>query len=467
MVRAAHYSGFVGRAQSMPGERTGTRREFLRHAGVLGGLMLGDSLWSVKPVGATETMETVGWTSSNRSLTGPMQNPLHAVAADRTAKTAYFAMCDGSGSIQFARSLDEGRTFSAFTPIPGIGNASDVPLDRCLVVDEITKRVHLLYSVAVDDANAPASLRYIHSDDGGASWSAPLTLDDGTTSTGLNHGVDRFIRVAMAATGGVMHIGWASISNTTFLTDGMFYVRSSNGGQSFTPPARPFPGTVSPSRPDIATFGDTVLLVWTDARYGSAYNGNPGEVFLGRSTDGGSHWTQRRLTLTAKRWGAGTTLRPVICAGNDHTVTVVWQDPDAPPMSGAGGVTGFNSPGTENLYWAHSSDGGAHWGSIRTLAQGARTQNHAYLVQSGNVVGCAWSDERTLPAQMRVALSTTSGATFGPSTQPMHSSGDQVAPMIVASEGFLQAYAPEGTDGVFEARLPYRRHTLAASRRRK
>lgn len=451
----------------MVGDGAETRRAFMKRAGLLGGLLLGGSLWPARPAGAAERTEAAEWTSSNRSLTGALENPLYAVAADSAGTAAYFAECDGSGSIRFARSLDQGRTFSAFTTIAGIGNASDVPLDRSLVVDEITKRVHLLYSAGVDNPDAPASLHYLHSDDGGASWSDPLTLDDGMSSTGLNHGPNRFIRVAMAAAGGVVHIGWVSISNTTFLTDGMFYVRSTNGGKSFSAPARPFAGTVSPSRPDIAMSGDTVLLAWTDARYGSAYNGNPGEVFVGRSTDGGLHWTQRRLTFTAKRWGAWTTLRPVICAGDDHTATVVWQDPDAEPVSGGGGVTGFDSAGTENLYWAHSSDGGAHWGSIHALAQAPRTQNHAYLVQSGNVVGCVWSDTRTLPAQIRFALSTTSGATFGASTQPMHSNGDALAPRIVASRDFLQAFASEGADGVFEARLPYRRHAVAASRRRK
>src|SRR5262249_27924922 len=196
-------------------------------------------------------------------------------------------------------------------------------------------------------------------------------------------------------------------------------------------------------------------------------NGNPGEVFVGRSTDGGLRWTQRRLTFTAKKWGAGTALRPVICAADDHTATVVWQDPNARSVRGGGGVTGFKSPGSENLYWAHSFDGGADWGSVRTLVRNVGVQDHAYLVQSGNVVGCVWSDARTLPAQMRFALSTTSGATFGVSTQPLHSDEDAVAPRIVASRGFLQAYTSEGGNGVFEERLPYRRLTLSASGRRK
>jgi hypothetical protein len=438
---------------------TQSRRAFLERAGALGVLVLGGSLWPGGSAAAAKVRPTVAaWAASRPSLTGDFANPLYSVAADASARTTYIAKCDGMGAIQFAKSVDEGRTFTAFKGIAGIANASDVPLDRSLVVDEATKRIHLLYSVGVDDVNQPASLLYIHSDNGGASWSSPVTLDDGVGSTGLNHGSNRFIRVAMAAQNGVVHIGWSSISNSTFVTDGLFYVKSTNGGDSFSKPVQPFPGTVSPSRPDIAMVGNTVLLTWTDARYGSAYNGNPGEVFVGRSTNGGSTWTQKRLTFTAKVWGAGTTLRPVICAGSNGTVTIVWQDPNSAPVGGAGGVTGHDSPGTEDLYWIHSSNSGATWGRIGVLVHAAGVQGHAYIAQLGNVVACVWSDWRSSPHQLRVRISTNGGATFDASTQPMVSSADASAPRIVASKGFFQVYAAEGGNGVFHARLPYRSH---------
>jgi hypothetical protein len=430
-----------------------TRRVFLKRAVALGTFVVGGSLWPAGPAAAKRRLKIPAWTTSRPNLTGAFANALYAVAADGSGKKTYFAKCDGTGAIQFAQSLDEGQTFAAFKTIAGIANASDVPLDRSLVVDEVTKRIHLLYSVDVDDASQPASLLYIHSDNGGASWSSPVTLDDGVSSTGLNHGANRFIRVAMAAHNGILHIGWTSISNSTFLTDGLFYLHSKNGGSSFSRPVQPFGGTVSPSRPDIATIGNTVLLTWTDARYGSGYNGNPGEVFVGRSTDGGSTWTQKRLTFTAKVWGAGTTLRPIICAGSNGTVTIVWQDPNSAPVSGAGGITGHNSPGTEDLYWIHSANGGATWGRIGVLVHAANVQGHAYLAQRGNVVGCVWSDWRTSPHQIRFKLSTNGGATFGASTQPMVSTADASAPRIVASKDFFQVYAAEGGNGVFQTRL--------------
>jgi hypothetical protein len=259
----------------------------------------------------------------------------------------------------------------------------------------------------------------------------------------------------MSAHDGVVHIGWTSISNTTFLTDGLFYTKSTDGGGSFSSPVQPFAGTVSPSRPDIATVGNTVLLTWTDARYGSAYNGNPGEVFVGRSTDGGSTWVQRRLTFTSKVWRAGTTLRPVICAGSDRTVTIVWQDPNAAPVGGAGGVTGYDSPGTEDLFWIHSTNGGATWGKIGVLVHAAHSQEHAYLAQSGHVVACAWIDWRSSPHQIRVKISTDGGAAFRAATQPTASTADAGVPIIVASKDFLQIYVAVGGNGVFQTRLPY------------
>jgi hypothetical protein len=425
-----------------------TRRAFLGRA-VAFGVVLAGGWGSFAGSASAKKPKRLAWTPA-RNITGRLPTQAYAVAADENGRRTYFAKCDGN-TIQFAQSLDEGRTFSAFKTIPGIANVSDVPLDRPLVVDPVTKRIHLAYVVHADDPSHPVSLFLIRSDDGGASWSKPLAIDDGVT-----HGTNRFIRVAMAARGGVVHIAWASISNEDFLTDGLLYARSMDGGNSFSAARRPFGGTVSPSRPDIALIGKTVLLAWTDARHGSAYNGNPGEVFVGRSTDGGLTWGQRRLTFTAERWGAGTTLRPVICAGSHGTATVVWQDPGAASVGGAGGLTGHNSPGTEDLYWVHSANAGASWSKIGILARGPETQNHAYLAQHGNLVACAWSDTRSAPSQLRLRLSTDGGKTFGPVVQPMVARDDVVAPRLVDSNGYFQAYAAEGELGVFQTRVPYR-----------
>jgi|GEM_PF-6369285 len=435
-----------------------TRKAFLGRVAALAALSAG--VPSAAEAALAKRPARPLWTSG-RNLTGPLANPLYAVAADATSARTYLAKCAG-GSIQIAQSLDEGRTFSAWSAISGIGDASDVPLDRSLVVDEVTKRLHLLYAVGVDDPSRAAVLRYVHSDNGGASWSSPITIDDGVTSTGVNHGTNRFVRVGMAAHGGVVHIAWASISNSTFLTDGLSYVRSTNGGNSFGRPVQPFAGTVSPSRPDIALIGNTVLLTWTDARYGSAYNGNPGEVFVGRSVDGGATWRQKRLTFTASRWGAGMALRPVICAGSNRTVTIVWQAPDSAPLAGAGGVTGHNSPGTEDLFSIHSVNGGAAWGRPRVLVRAPHAQDHAYLAQHGSLVACVWGDFRSSPHQLRVAFSTNGGSTFGPSLQPIRTSADASAPRVVASRDYFQVYSAEGGNGVFQTRLPYR--SLARTR---
>ena len=431
-----------------------SRRAFLGRGAAFAALAIGGSSWPVGSAAAKVGPKHPVWTTNGRNVTGSLANPLCAVAADAASRMTYFAKVDG-GAIQFARSSDDGRTFTPFRTIPGVTNVSDVPLDRSLVVDERTKRLHLLFTVDVDDSARPAALLYMHSDDGGESWSTPLKLDDGSGSTGRNHGTNRFIRVAMAARNGVVHIGWSSISNTTFLTDGLFYVRSSNGGGSFSSPREPFPGAVSPSRPDIALSGSTVLLTWTDARYGSAYNGNPGEVFVGRSVDGGVTWTQRRLTFTANRWGAGTTLRPVICAAANGTATVVWQDPNAPAIGGAGGPTGRNSAGTEDLYWVHSANAGRTWGKEHLLARAASSQEHAYLAQRGNAVVCVWSDHSSSPHQVRAKLSTNGGGTFGPTVRPIAATADVGAPIVVVSASSFQLYAAEGGNGVFSARLAY------------
>src|SRR5690348_7496653 len=145
---------------SMRDETVQTRRAFVARMAALGLLAVADRSWFADAALAAKPRPPI-WTPG-RNMTGAFQNPAFAVAADSSSGRTYAARCVG-GTIQIARSFDDGATFTQWATIPGITGVSDMPLDRPLVVDSATKRIHALYQVSADDTSRPASLHYIHS----------------------------------------------------------------------------------------------------------------------------------------------------------------------------------------------------------------------------------------------------------------------------------------------------------------
>jgi hypothetical protein len=111
---------------------------------------------------------------------------------------------------------------------------------------------------------------------------------------------------------------------------------------------------------------DNVCLVWHDS---SQYNN---EIFFKKSTDGGSSWMTKRLT-----WNSGLSNFASVAAHSSGNFYVVWRE---------------HTPGNEEVYFAKSNDGGTSWTAKRLTWNAGRSLNPDIALGSDGVIHVTWYD---------------------------------------------------------------------------
>ncbi|MFL5575506.1 MAG: sialidase family protein [Gemmatimonadaceae bacterium] len=262
---------------------------------------------------------------------------------------------------------------------PKIAYGADGSLDALYVVGKVVpgKRFPL------------GALRLVRSADGGATWSAPVTVtDDGDFGSHNFHALH-------AAPGGALYVAWLdgrAGKSAAYMT------RSADGGRTWSPNVRVAGGEACPCcRTSVATGkGDTVYVAWRQV-----YPGNVRDVVVARSADGGATWNEP-VRVHADGWvfdgcpHAGPSLQ-VDGAGRLH---VAW-------WTGKEGAAG--------VFYARSDDGARSFGAPVALGV-ARFSRPAHvqlaLGEEGRVVA-AWDDGTRKTPQVVVRVSSDGGATFG------------------------------------------------------
>lgn len=363
------------------------------------------------------------WTAT-QNITGGLANPLGTVMTN--GRTVYQFWIDGAANLKFAKSVDEGQSYTAAVTIAA--GVSDVQLDRPCAVNGNT--IHLLVSQNVDVGGSPCTLGYLKSTNAGATWSGITTLDNGA-----GHANNTFIRSGIAVNGNTVHIVYTIESNTTFTTDGLFYFKSTDAGASWAARVQLFAAdAVSPVRPDIAVVGNLVHVTWTDQRLGKA--GNGGETWYGRSPDAGATWTQTQISNTATH----ATLRAAIVADGAN-LCMFWQDP------GGGAIA--------QLYRTISADAGLSWSAIAAVTAAGANQTHCYLAMQGMTVYVAWEDHTPATCATRYMASTDGGSTFGASViVATNANGTNSAPRMFLSTHMLILDFADAPNGTFQSRNP-------------
>ena len=266
-----------------------------------------------------------------------------------------------------------------------------------------------------------AALRFIRSTDGGAHWSAPVSVTDDSTFGSHN------FEALYAAPDGALYASWLdgrAGKSTVYMT------RSGDGGATWmrnvqvtTAEACPCCRTAMASGPD-----GTLYLAWR-----KVFAGNVRDVVVARSTNHGDSW-EEPVRAHADDWvfdgcpHAGPSLQ-VDAKGRVHIAwwtgkqgsAGVWyarSDDGARTFAAPTplGVAEFSRPAhvqlalgdkarliaawddgtlaTPRIVMRTSSDGGATWSAPATLSDSGKAAGFPVVAAHGGQVAVAWSEQR-------------------------------------------------------------------------
>jgi hypothetical protein len=164
-----------------------------------------------------------------------------------------------------------------------------------------------------------------------------------------------------------IHVVW---SDYTPGSPEIYYRRSINGGVTWGNVKRLSWNSGGSYTPAIAAdSNDNIHVVWHDDTPGSS------EIYYKRSTNGGVSWSgANRLT-----WSSGVSYNPAITADSSDNLHIVWH--------------GF-SPGSLEIYYKRSTNGGVAWGSAKRLSWTSGDSQIAEIaVDTSDNLHVVWQDK--------------------------------------------------------------------------
>ncbi len=319
--------------------------------------------------------------------------------------TFYFAYIDfnntiyAAGGVYVTRSNDGGQTWT--TPVLAIDASAspDVPIDRPWLAIDDSKGPYrgTLYMVtkSIKEATTTHHIYLLRSTDSGITWSIPRVLDDVLPVGGTSN----IMGVPCVTSGGALYVNYFSydISQDYHVRD--VFVRSGDGGQTFTDgiiSELPFASAIPPSDSlyqysyHLAanpSDSNNLIHVFTDRRDGDW------DIWFNYTLDGGETWSvSTRLNDDVVGNGIGQDF----CWGgfsSNGIYTALWRDRrdgTAGPLS------------DYRIYGASSVDKGAVFGSnfplSKTLAAlSVPTTGNDFLgvCLTDSLVYGAWADKRS------------------------------------------------------------------------
>lgn len=301
-----------------------------------------------------------------------------------------------------ARSTDGGRTFVTTRVFEAPDGNPDRGLNKgpMLAVDpKDAKRVYVGWRQGVfRDAEEKLKSNIATSSDGGRTFGPPVDLTD-------ERGGD-YPAIAVDGNGTVHAVYWTRVFPPVSADEPspvrpIMYVRSTDGGESFSAPTEIDPGNQSASRPAmLAADPDSgnLSVVW----HANADPNNEGpdftgdlDVFLRRSTDGGKTWTER-VVLNDDRPNVNQ-YEPGISIAPNGRIDVAWYDFRNSPIPPIVSTGHSGDSGMADVYYTFSNDGGRTWADNLRISD--RSIDRSVGVWSNNIdskfnVGVASTDER-------------------------------------------------------------------------
>ncbi len=336
------------------------------------------------------------WTPAKRLTwtSGDSYKPGIAVDSKDTLHVVWHDYTPGPPEIYYKRSTDGGTTWSAVKRLTWTPDGSYEP---AIAIDS-SNNLHVVWH---DYTSGPPEIYYKRSTDGGATWSSAQRLT-WTSASSYNP-------VIAIDSGGTLHVVWSE--DTPGLPE-IYYKKSTDGGATWSAIKRLSWTSGDSYFPALAIdSSDAIHVVWEDFTPGYA------ELYHKRSTDKGTTWSaDKRLTSTS-----GNSLAPAMATASVNTLHVVWYD---------------STPGNDDLYYKRSTDGGLTWSADKRLTW---TSGDSYFpgtaVNSGTTIHVVWHDSTPGSAELYYKRSMDGGLTWGAAQRLTWTSGNSRFPAMAVDSG--------------------------------
>jgi hypothetical protein len=267
----------------------------------------------------------------------------------------------GTLGILFSRSLDGGNTFSAPVMLSTNTGGSVSPQFALDAAGNISV-------VWEDDILSSSDISFSHSQDHGATFSAPKSLSH-------NVGNSNSAMIAVDLSGNI-NLVWENDSPGNF---DIFYTRSTDGGQNFSALMNlsNSPGTSRTAQ--IATdLGGNINVVWADNTPPSSST----DIFYSRSSNAGASFSAPQNIAN----NAGFSTNPSLAVDPGGNINVAWED---------------TTPGNHDIFFSRSADSGATFSASQNLSNNAGLSSVPVLVadKKGNL-DVVWQDSTGGPSQI-------------------------------------------------------------------
>jgi hypothetical protein len=308
------------------------------------------------------------------------ENPSVAVSAGGTIFVVWQDERNSAGSpdIYFARSADNGTSFSGATRVDDASANTD-QLTPKIAVDSAGK-LHALWSDA--RLGSYSKIYYANSTDNGTTWSANVGVNATGSGSQVNPGI------AVDSSNNIYAI-WEDTRSGYHI----YMSKSTNGGTSFGASAKLDSSSSAARNPTICVAAnDNLSVAWQDSR-----NSN-WDIFLVTSTDSGSNFGSE-INATKDTSSSSQTL-PRLAADSKSNINLVWND---------------NRYTNNTVFWSTTTDGKTFSGTpVNDTDTGLTSAQAASIaVDSGDIARIVWQDKRPGSGYARIYYSelTSAGAT--------------------------------------------------------
>jgi hypothetical protein len=354
--------------------------------------------------------------------------PMFAVSSSGREAAAWVSAPDGGTDGRLNVSIDGGAPVVLRDSLGPIEPHGESPPKLAYSPDGSLSALYVVTRLAPGRRFPAAALRFVHSADGGAHWSAPVTVTDDSLFASHN------FQALYAAPDGVLYASWLDgrLGKST-----VYMTFSTDGGQHWMPNIRVMTGEACPCcRTAMASAPNGALYIaWREV-----FPGNVRDIVVARSPNRGITW-EDPVRVHADNWvfdgcpHAGPSLQVdgkgavhiAWWSGKQGSAGVWYARSDDGALSFSEpiplGVAEFSRPAhvqlalggqeggqliaawddgtlaTPRIVVRTSKDRGAHWSTPATLSDpaGARAAGFPVLAVSRQRVAVAWS-ERSIAA---------------------------------------------------------------------